>query len=329
MWKVLAIINKNLVIAIPMTMLLGFMTGILADTAALKALITPFTFLMVYPMMITLKVKKVFHGGDMRAQIATQVINFCLIPFLTYAIGKIFFADAPYMILGLLLAGLVPTSGMTISWTGFAKGNVESAVKMTIIGLTLGSLATPFYLQYLLGAAISIDISGITSQILYIVFLPMLLGYITQQLFLKRYGQKVFQEQLAPKFPGLSSIGVLAIVFIAIALKARSIAQAPDMLLGILVPVITLYALNFLISTYIGRLLLPRGDAIALVYGTVMRNLSIALALAMNVFHEAGTEAALIIAIAYIVQVQSAAWYVKMTDKLFGMHTDPGSIKKC
>ena len=37
----------------------------------------------------------------------------------------------------LLLAGLVPTSGMTISWTGFAKGNVAAAVKMTVIGLTL------------------------------------------------------------------------------------------------------------------------------------------------------------------------------------------------
>ena len=31
------------------------------------------------------------------------------------------------------MAGLVPTSGMTISWTGFAKGKVEAAVKMTLV----------------------------------------------------------------------------------------------------------------------------------------------------------------------------------------------------
>ena len=47
------------------------------------------------------------------------------------------------MALGLLLASLVPTSGMTISWTGFAGGNLAAAVKMTVIGLILGSLATP------------------------------------------------------------------------------------------------------------------------------------------------------------------------------------------
>ncbi len=61
-----------------------------------------------------------------------------------------------------------------------------------------------------------------------------------------------------------------------------------------------------------------RGDAIALVYGTVMRNLSIALAIAINAFGEQGSNAALVIAVSYIIQVQSAAWYVKFTDKFFG-----------
>jgi predicted Na+-dependent transporter len=50
-----------------------------------------------------------------------------------------------------------------------------------------------------------------------------------------------------------------------------------------------------------------------------MRNLSIALAIAITVFgSEKGSEIALIIAMAYIIQVQSAAWYVKLTDKIFG-----------
>ena len=73
-----------------------------------------------------------------------------------------------------------------------------------------------------------------------------------------------------------------------------------------------------MISTVAGKLFLPRGDAIALVYGTVMRNLSIALALAMSAFGSASSDAALVITLAYIIQVQSAAWYVHFTDKLFG-----------
>jgi ACR3 family arsenite transporter len=49
-----------------------------------------------------------------------------------------------------------------------------------------------------------------------------------------------------------------------------------------------------------------------------MRNLSIALAIAMGVFGAKGAEVALLISLAYIVQVQAAAWYVKFTDRLFG-----------
>lgn len=323
MWKLLAGISKNLIIAIPIMMLAGFLYGAGAGTGSawLKQLIIPFTFLMVYPMMVTLKLKKIVEGGDGKAQVLTQLINFAVVPFIAYGLGRLFFSDQPFVALGLLLAALLPTSGMTISWTGFAKGNLEAAVKMTVVGLILGSLATPLYVQWLMGAHVPVDIAAIFRQIVVIVFLPMLAGYLTQVTLVKKYGQKGFQEQWAPRFPALSTLGVLGIVFIAIALKAHDIVARPDLLLRLLVPLLVLYGINYLLSTLVGKLLLPRGDAIALVYGTVMRNLSIALALAMNVFGKSCSDAALIIALAYIIQVQSAAWYVKLTDRIFGKPT--------
>jgi predicted Na+-dependent transporter len=138
------------------------------------------------------------------------------------------------MALGLLLAALLPTSGMTISWTGFTKGNMGAAINMTVIGLTLGSVATPFYVKGLLGAAVAVDIYKVMQQIVLIVFLPMGLGFLTRQFLLKKYGMGAFKERMAPRFPALSTIGVL------------------------------------------------------------------------------------VIALAYIIQVQSAAWYVRLTDSLFG-----------
>jgi len=319
MFTILQTLTRNLIYAIPAMMVAGFVYGLWADTAWLKTAIIPFTFLMVYPMMVTLKVRKVFEGGDAKAQILTQLINFGLIPFLTFGVGLLFFRDKPYMALGLLLAGLLPTSGMTISWTGFAKGNMSAAVKMTVIGLIAGSLATPFYVQALMGTAIQMQLSAVFKQILFIVFLPMLLGYLTQRYLVKRYGQQKFQRDLGPKFPGLSTVGVLGIVFVALALKAKTIAAAPGVLLDILSPLLLLYAFNFLLSTLIGKALLPRGDAIALVYGSVMRNLSIALAIAINAFGTQGSDAALVIAMAYIIQVQSAAWYARFTPRVFGV----------
>jgi ACR3 family arsenite efflux pump ArsB len=269
-------------------------------------------------MMVTLKIRQVFEGGDIKAQLLAQTINFAVIPFVAFGLGRVFFGSSPYLALGLLLAALVPTSGMTISWTGFAKGNLAAAVKMTVIGLIVGSLATPFYVKVLLGAQVVIDLAQVILQMGLIVFLPMAAGYATQRYLIKRHGQQLFQQQLAPRFPGLSTIGVLGIVFVAMALKARAVAAQPELLICILAPLSLLYLLNYLLSTLLGKWLLPREDAIALVYGTVMRNLSIALAVAINAFGPAGSDAALVIAIAYIVQVQSAAWYVKLTPQLFG-----------
>ena len=325
MWKVLIKINKNLVYAIPALMLCGLVCGWLVDqalVATLKALIIPLTFLMVYPMMVTLNIKHLQQGLQPKIQGSALLINFAFIPFVAYFLGRLFFADAPYMALGLLLASLLPTSGMTISWTGFAKGNMGAAINMTVIGLTLGSLATPFYVSWLLGAAVEVDFLKVVQQIVLIVFLPMVLGFITRQWLLKKYTLPEFKEQVAPRFPALSTIGVLGIVFVAMALKAKTIIAAPEQLLMIFLPLLLLYLCNFSVSTLVGRLFFIRGDGIALVYGTVMRNLSIALAIAINAFGEAGADAALVIALAYIIQVQSAAWYVRFTDTFFGEQED-------
>ena len=116
----------------------------------------------------------------------------------------------------------------------------------------------------------------------------------------------------------MSTIGVLGIVFVALALKAKTIAGNPAILGSIIVPLLIIYFINFLLGTVLGKLFFKRGDAIALVYGTVMRNLSIALAIAINAFGAEGANAALVIALSYIIQVQSAAWYVKFTTKIFG-----------
>ncbi len=318
MWSILQRISKNLIVAIPVMMVAGFVYGLTGPTAWLKSLILPFTFLMVYPMMVTLKIRQVFEGGDGRAQLMTQAINFGLVPFLAYGAGLVFFGDRPFMALGLLLAGLVPTSGMTITWTGFAKGNLAAAVKMTVIGLVAGSLATPLYVKALMGAAIDVDMLAVLRQIGLIVFLPMILGYLTQRALLRAYGQKEFQQRVGPRFMPLSTLGVLGIVFVALALKAKAVAGAPELLPRILLPLVLLYLVNYLLSTFVGRRFLPRGDAVALVYGSVMRNLSIALAIAINAFGERGADAALVVAMAYIIQVQSAAWYVKFTDRFFG-----------
>ena len=313
-----ALIQNNLTIAIPLSMTLGIVYGYFYDPAHLTALIIPLTFLMVYPMMINLELKKIFSPGDTKLQISAQFINFAIIPFIAFAAGKIFFPDSPMMAFGLLLAALLPTSGMTISWTGFAKGNINAAIKMTVIGLIAGSLLTPLYGKWLMGTVIEIPLLQVFRQIAVIVFLPMVLGYATKELLLKYYGRETYNQKIKHRFPPLSTAGVLGIVFTAMALKSKNIMADPLQILYIIIPVSLLYLINFAISTAAGKIFFNREDAIALVYGTVMRNLSIALAIAMVTFGSEGADIALVISAAYIIQVQAAGWYVKQTDRFFG-----------
>ena len=88
------------------------------------------------------------------------------------------------------------------------------------------------------------------------------------------------------------------------------------MLLEIIIPLIIIYILFFSISVLSARFLFNRNDGIALVNGTLIRSLSVSLAIALSAFPEAYS-AVVLIAIAYVLQVQIAAWNVKLTDKIF------------
>lgn len=306
-------LGSRLVFLIPAAMVLGLVAGALTDMSALSSLVLPMTMLMVYPMLIGFKPADAFTLADRKPVGLAMLLNFLVLPLVAFGLAWLFFRDSPSLFVGMILAGLFPTSGMTISWTGFAQGNVRAAVTMTVIGLLLASLLAPLYLWVLAGAVVPVDVVGVLFTIFMVVGVPMLAGTLTRLALVRARGQAEF-KRLHPAFQGLSTLGVLAIVFIAIALKARMILAQPALLAWVLVPVILFYTVNYLVAIGLGRIVLDRGDGVAVVYGTVMRNLSIALGLAVASF---GAEAALVLAAAFIVQVQSAAWSVRFMDAAF------------
>ena len=320
--KRLSFFRKYLVWNIPAFMLLGLAFGYFLDASFLKTTVLPLTILMIYPMMVTLNVKSVFSKCNYKLEAVTQAINFVVIPFVGFTIGKVFFGENPLTAFGLLLISLLPTSGMTISWTGFAKGNVSVAIKMTIIGLVVGSLVTPIYGRLLMGEVVEIPLLKTFQQIGFAIFIPLILGYITRTILIKRYGTDHFQKEIKPAFPTLSTLAVLGIIFVAMALKSQAIISNPEIILRMIVPLLLFYGMNYTLASLAGKFLFSRADGIALVYGSVMRNLSVALAISVVAFGKAGLEIALIIAVAYVVQVQSAAWYIRLADRIFGQASE-------
>ncbi|KNZ70924.1 bile acid:sodium symporter [Thermincola ferriacetica] len=305
--------SNNLTTVIPIVLGLGFLTGYVYNTSFLKQYILLATFLMIFPTMIGFKLKEAFDLSHAKVLLATVLINFAIIPLIAYFLGLTFLTGEPQMFAGLAIASLLPTSGMTISWTMLHKGNVPAAVKITAVSLLIGSLLAPWYLLAMVGKLVQVDVKQTFLTISVIVFIPLILGNITHKFLMTRMTQEQFQKKVKPFFPALSVWAMLFVIFSSISMKARMIISNPTVIFTGLIVLSVFYLLNYLISTLTGRMLMDRKDAITVVYGTVMRNLSLALGLAVTTF---GPKAGLIVTLAFILQVQSAAWYGKISEKL-------------
>lgn len=312
MKKLFYLPSKNLVSTIPVILVIGFLTGLNFDTSLLKGYILFFTFLMIYPTMIGFKIKEAVDLSHLKVVIGASILNFILIPILAFVFGKLFLADSPQLFAGLIMISLFPTSGMTISWTMLNKGNVAAAIKVTALSLLLGSFLAPIYLYFMVGTMIEVNVLQTFLTVAQIVVLPMILGTITYKFILKKMSADEFNKKIKPILPPMSVWAMLFIIFASISMKAKAIAGQPQLLLNTLLLLILFYFINFAVSTFFVRRFFNKADGYALVYGTVMRNLSIALGLAIASF---GPDTALIITLAFILQVQGAAWYGKLSSK--------------
>lgn len=259
-----------------------------------------------------IKVKGTLINKGSKVLGLSLLINFVIIPLIAFLLGNTLLSSYPLMFAGLALSALLPTSGMTISWTAIHKGNVPAAVKLTVFGLILGSLLTPWYLLVMVGQYVEVDVFATFRTIALVVFLPMILGHLTYKLLMKKYTSEQFKKEIKPNFGPLSIWGMLYVVFTSISMRASMILDNLQLIVIALLVLIIFYGLNYVISTLFAKKLLNRGDGIALVNGTVLRNLSIAIGLAATSF---GAEAALIVTIAFIVQQQSIAYYGKLAGK--------------
>lgn len=302
--------SKNLVWSIPVILIAGFFTGLLVDTTVLKAYIPVFTFLMIYPTMIGFKLKEAVDFSHGKVMAATLVLNFLFIPAIAYLLGILLLRNNPGFFAGIIMISLFPTSGMTISWTMLSKGNVPAAIKITAISLLLGSFLAPVYLYGLVGTVVTVDVGGTFLTIAQVVLLPMILAAFTYRILMKKYSMEQFNKKIKPILPASSTWAMMFIIFTSISMKAKMLVSDPGTLVNAILLLLLFYLVNFSVSTLVARLFFQPADGYALVFGTVLRNLTIALGLAIAFF---GPETSLIITLAFILQVQGAAWYGKLS----------------
>ncbi|ABB14067.1 arsenic resistance protein [Carboxydothermus hydrogenoformans] len=321
--KIFLFPSQNLVTVIPLVMILGIIVGYFVDTSFLKNYILVFTFLMLYPTMIGMKIKEAFDLSHKNVVGLAFLLNFIAIPLIAWGLGTLLLKGEPELFAGLAISSLLPTSGMTISWTMLYKGNVPAAVKNTTLSLIIGSLLAPWYLLLMVGKYVPVDVVATFKLIVTVVFIPLILGHFTYKWLLKKYTTEQFNKEIKPFLPAFSTWAMLLIVFTSISMKAKMLVQNPKLLGYGLLILAVFYGINFFLGTIAAKAFLNRPDGLALVFSTVLRNLSLSLGIAATAF---GPKAAFIVTLAFILQVQGAAWYGKMINK-YGVFKDETAMQ--
>lgn len=148
-----------------------------------------------------------------------------IIPLIAYLLSVILLADHPMMFVGLALSAFLPTSGMTISCTVLQCGDVGSAVKLTIFGLIIGSVLTPWYLLLLIGQFVEMYLWMPMRTILLVVFIPLILGQITYKLIMVISTVENFNKNIKPNFEPLSIWAMLYVIFVSISTKIEMVVN--------------------------------------------------------------------------------------------------------
>ncbi|WP_136589824.1 arsenic resistance protein [Salinigranum halophilum] len=305
-------LKRHLIYVVVGSLVAGLVFGQVADAGVkslLKAAVVPVLFLMVYPMMINIDLGEVLNAREHARPVALSLlVNFGLTPLLAVALSRVFFAGNVDYAIGLYFIALVPTSGMTAAWTGLAKGDLESALVAMAVNLLVAVAVLPAYLSVLVPGSIGFEPATLYRQLAVVVVTPMVAGTLTRRLLLRQYGPQTF-KRLKPSLGGLSSLGVMLIVFIAMTMRSGSILADPVASATVVVPLVAFYAVVLVVGTSLGRLLLPDAQATAFVYATSMRNLSIALAIVVAA-DSLPSAAVLPIALAYVLQPPLGAVYM-------------------
>jgi ACR3 family arsenite efflux pump ArsB len=313
--KIFTFPARNLLFVVPAVILVSLCTGFFVDTSPLKVFILPVAMLVIYPAMIGFQPAELIRFSEGRLMAANLLLNFAVMPIIALALGSLFLQSWPELRTGLLLISLIPGGNMVTAFTMLFDGNVKASLKLSVSNLILGSLLAPLYLYLLLGKVVDVDVVHIGITIGLVVFIPLCLGVLTYKLLLRRYSKEEFAYNIKPLLPAVSAWGLVYIIFTSISMKAQMIFSYPELLLQALSSIMLFYAFIFLVCIVLGRIFFNHPDAMTLLLNVELRNLPIAIGLAVTSF---SPQTGMMVALAFLFQQQFVLWFWKL-DKRFAI----------
>jgi len=309
---------------VTLSIAVGFGFGAMLPGAAhhLRTAVLPLVFLMIFIMVIPTRPQEFLEVMHSPTEVGLGTFMIIIAaPLIAWPVALSVLHNHPELGVGLILAGTVPPGGMIAAWTGLLGGDIPLAIALQAITLILGILEIPLMLKLLAGSVVPIPISLMIQNLIAIVVLPLICGFLAHW-FLSRRMTSIRFQRIRPLFPIISGMSALAVVFVATSLKADIILKKPQVIGWALLAAVVFYLATFVLSTYISRLChLNYAKSIPIIYGTATKNLSIAIALGLAAF---GKSAAVLGVIGcFMIQMPIASGFYRLVPRMLGERTPP------
>lgn len=222
-------------------------------------------WLMIYPMMLQVDFSSLKQVGKKpKGLILTLVINWLVKPFTMAFFAWIFFTKiyaafiAPEMageyIAGAILLGAAPCTAMVFVWSYLTDGDPNyTLVQVSVNDLIILVAFIPI-VSLLLGITnIEIPYNTLLASIVVFVVVPLLAGFLTHKILVKKNGQEWFTKEFLPKFKPVSIIALLLTLILLFAFQGNIIVENPLIILLIAIPLVLQTYFIFFITWFAGR----------------------------------------------------------------------------
>jgi len=219
-------------------------------------------WLMIYPMMLQIDFSSIKNVGKKpKGVILTLVVNWLIKPFTMAFFAWIFFSKLYNAWIspdeaGEYIAGAILLGAMVFVWSYLTNGDPNyTLVQVSINDLIILVAFVPI-VGLLLGITdVQIPYDTLVASVIVFVVVPLMAGYLTNRILIRKRGEIWFKTSFLPKFKPVSILALLTTLVLLFAFQGTTIIDKPLIILLVAIPLVIQTYFIFFIAWFGGRFL--------------------------------------------------------------------------